>query len=72
MNKTEISAKIMKRKKIIVFIIRITPKTNHNMCRVGSFPLTKHETNPQSGSSSRERHRILAAILDFVKEAEKR
>ena len=42
------------------------------MCRVGSFPQTKHETNPQSGSSSRERHRILAAILDFVEEAGKR
>ena len=72
MKKTEISAKILKPKKINVFIIRITPKTNHHMCRVMSFPWTKHETNPGSGSSSRERHRILAAILDFVEEAEKR
>ena len=29
------------------------------------FPL-----NPESGSSSRERHRILVAILDFAEEAE--
>ena len=34
-NKTEISAKILKRKKIIVFIIKITAKTNQHMCRVG-------------------------------------
>ena len=33
MNKTEISAKILKREKIIVFNIRITPKTNHHMCK---------------------------------------
>ena len=31
MHKSEISAKILKRKKIIVFIIRITPKTNQHM-----------------------------------------
>ena len=30
MNKTEKSAKILKREKIIVFIIRITPKTNQH------------------------------------------
>ena len=36
--KTEKSAEILKRKKIIVFIIRITPKTNQHMCRVWSFP----------------------------------
>ena len=35
MNKTEISAKILKREKIKVFIIRITPKTNQHMCREG-------------------------------------
>ena len=34
MNKTEKSAKILKRKKIIVFIIRITPKSNQHMCIV--------------------------------------
>ena len=28
-------------------------------------------TDPGSGSSSRERHRILAAILHFAEEAEK-
>ena len=37
MNKTEISVKILKLKKIKVFIIRITPKTNQHMCRVGSI-----------------------------------
>ena len=63
---------ILKRKKIKVFIIGITPKTNQYMCRVRSFFQTKHKTNPGSGSSSRERHRILAAILDFTEEAEKR
>ena len=57
-NKNEISAKILKRKKINAFIIRITPKTNQHMYRVG-------------GSSYRERHRILVAILDFVEKAEK-
>ena len=72
MNKTEISAKILKRKKIKVFIIGITPKTNQHMCRVRSFCLTKHKTNPGSGSGSRERHRILEAILNFAEQAEKR
>ena len=38
MNKTEMSAKILKRKKIKVIIIGIKPKTNQHMCRVGSFP----------------------------------
>ena len=69
MNKTEISAKILKRNKIKVFIIGITPKTNQHMCRVRSFRLTKHKTNPGSGSSSRERLRISADILDFAEEA---
>ena len=32
---------------------------------------TKHETNPWGASSSREQHRILAAILNFNEEAEK-
>ena len=72
MNKTEISAKNRKRKNIKVFVIRITPKTKQHMYRVGSFLKTEHETTLQSGSSSRERHSILAAILDFVEKAEKR
>ena len=37
MNKTEISTKILKRKKIEVFIIGITPKTNQGMV----FPLNQ-------------------------------
>ena len=45
MSKTEISAKILKRKKIKVIIIRITPKAFQLMARVSSFLLTKHETN---------------------------
>ena len=36
-NKTEISAKILKNKKIQVFIIGITPKPNQHMGRVRSF-----------------------------------
>ena len=36
MNKTEISAIILKRKKKVV-IIRITPKTNQHMSRPGFF-----------------------------------
>ena len=72
MNKTEISAEILKREKIKVFIIGITPKTNQHMCRVRSCLLTKVETNPGRNSSSREQHRILAVILDFAEEAEKR
>ena len=63
MNKTEISAKILKRKKIKVLIIGITPK---------QISTINHKTNPGSGSGSRERHRILAAILDFAEGAEKR
>ena len=34
MNKTEIPAKILKRKKFKGFIIGITPKNNQDMCRV--------------------------------------
>ena len=34
MRKTEISTKILKRKKIKVFMIRITPKTNRHTARV--------------------------------------
>ena len=45
MSKTEISAKILKRKKIKVFIIRITPKAFQLTARVRSFIQTKHETN---------------------------
>ena len=37
MSKTEISAKIQKRKKIKVFIIRITPKAFQLTARVRSF-----------------------------------
>ena len=69
MNKSEISAEILKRKKII---IGFTPKSNQHMCRVRSFRQTKHKINRGSGSSFRERHRILASILDFAKEAKKR
>ena len=71
-SKTEISAKILKRKKIKVFIIRITPKAFQLTARVRSFIQTKHETNWWSGSSSSVRHRILAALFDFVEETEKR
>ena len=38
MRKAEISAKIMKRKKINVFIIRIKPKAFQHTSRVRSFP----------------------------------
>ena len=38
---------------------------------MGKFGEVTDKTNPGSGSSSRERHRILAAILDFAEEAEK-
>ena len=37
MSRTEISAKILKRKKIKVFIIRITPKAFQLTARVRSF-----------------------------------
>ena len=65
MNKTEISAKIPKRKKINVFIIRITPKTNQHM------PNMK-QIHKAVQAPAREQQRIFAAILDFVEEAEKR
>ena len=72
MSETEISAKIPKSKKK-VYIIIITQKTNqHTGSGVGLFPWAKHKTIPSSSSSFREWNRILAAILDFVEEAEKR
>ena len=39
---------------------------------VRSFLETEHGKNPWSSSSFRERHGILAAILNFVEETEKR
>ena len=71
-DKTEISAKILKRKKIQVIIIRITPKAFQLTARVRSFLQIKHETKRWSGSRSSLPHRILAAILDFVEETGKR
>ena len=70
-NKTEISVKILKRKKNKVFIISITQKNYSAHLQGKVFPLNQTWTNSGSGSSSRERHRILVAILDFAKEAEK-
>ena len=72
MNKTEISTKILKREKNKVFIMRITLETKQYTSRVRSSFKSNMKKNPWSGSSSRERHRILAAILDFVEGTEKR
>ena len=71
MSKTEISAKILKSWKNKSFYYHNTQKINQHTSRVGLFLWTKYETNPWSSSSSREWYRILAAILDFVEEAEK-
>ena len=69
MNKTDISAKILKSKKNRSFYYQNPTKNYSAHVRGKVFPLKKHNTNPGSGSSSSERHRILAAILDFAEEA---
>ena len=65
MSKTEISANF--------FYYRNHTKNYSAHVQGKVFPLKKqHKTNVGSGSSSRERHRILATILDLAEEAEKR
>ena len=65
MSKTEKAVKILKSRKMWVFFIIITQKTNQHTSRVGLFLWTKDETNPWSSSSSRKRHRILGGHLEF-------
>ena len=67
MNITEISPKFWKTNQNI--IIRITPKTNQHMLHGRVFPL-----NQTSNKSIKrfKRHKILAAILDFVEKAKKK
>ena len=71
MNRTEISAKILKRKKFKVYIIRITLKLISTCAGKGlSFKPNMKQIH-KAVKALRERHRIFTAILDFVKKAEK-
>ena len=70
MNKTEIPAKNLKRNKIKVCIIRITPKTNQHMCRVRSF-FKLNMKQIQKAVQALESDRILAAILYFAEKRQK-